>query len=186
MLFRSVVLTESYRSTREITEFTKAMLAGGEPILAIERPGELPCVTRSSGREALSRSVAADVAELVGSGVGSVAVICKTARESWAAFDALKAAPELKGLKPHLVRPGEGRFRRGILVIPSYLAKGLEFEAVVIFDASKNRYAHEADRRVLYTACTRALHRLHVHYAGTPSPFMGGIDPALYRRLEGK
>ena len=181
-----VVLTESYRSTREITEFTRAVLAGGEPILAIERPGELPSVTRSLGRESLSRSVAADVAELVGSGVGSVAVICKTARESWAAFDALKAAPELKITKPHLVTPREGRFRRGVLIIPSYLAKGLEFEAVVIFDAGKNRYSDEGDRRVLYTACTRALHKLHVHYAGVSSPFISGVDPSLYRRLEGE
>lgn len=181
-----VVLTESYRSTREITEFSRAVLAGGEPVLAIERPGELPTVVRSPGRDALSRSVAADIAELAGSGIGSIAVICKTARESWTAYEALKSAPNLQGAKPHLVRPGEGRFRRGILVIPSYLAKGLEFEAVIIFDAGKNRYSDEADRRVLYTACTRALHRLHVHYAGSPSPFVAGVDPALYRRLEGK
>jgi DNA helicase-2/ATP-dependent DNA helicase PcrA len=127
--------------------------------------------------------VAEDVAGLAQSGLGSIAVICKTARESWAAFDSLKSTPELRGRGIHLVKPGENRFRRSILIIPSYLAKGLEFEAVVIFDASLERYGVEADRRVLYTACTRALHRLHVHYAGPPSPFLGDVDPALYQKM---
>lgn len=179
----SVVLTESYRSTREITEFSRAMLAGGEPVQAIERPGELPVVRKSTGRDALARAVASDIAELARSGLSSIAVVCKTARESWSAFDALKAADALKDLKVHLVRPGEKRFRRGIVIIPSYMAKGLEFEAVVIYDASKNRYSHESDRRVLYTACTRALHRLHLHYAGALSPFIASVDPALYQAI---
>lgn len=179
----SVVLTESYRSTREITEFSKAILAGGEPVLAIERPGELPIVRESAGREALAKAVASDVAELARAGLKSIAIMCKTARESWAAFDALKGTDALKGLKVHVVRPGEKRFRRGIVIIPSYMAKGLEFEAVVIYDASKNRYSHESDRRVLYTACTRALHRLRLHYAGALSPFIAAVDPALYQRL---
>lgn len=178
-----VILTESYRSTREITEFTRGLLAGGEPIEAIERPGELPKVFVSPDREALARSVAADVAGLKDSGLTSIAIICKTARESWAAFDNLKAAPGLRGQKISLVKPGEGRFRRGILVIASYLAKGLEFEAVVIYDASKDRYSAEADRRVLYTACTRALHKLHLHYEGVPSPFVANADPALYQSI---
>ncbi|MGE5579090.1 MAG: RNA polymerase recycling motor HelD [Bacillota bacterium] len=178
----SVVLSESYRSTREITEFSRAILAGGEPVLAIERPGELPSVRESAGREALARAVASDVADLARSGLSSIAIVCKTARESWAAFDALKAADALKGLKVHLVRPGEKRFRRGIVIIPSYLAKGLEFEAVVIYDASENRYVHESDRRVLYTACTRALHKLHLHYAGSLSPFIAAVDPTLYQK----
>jgi DNA helicase-2/ATP-dependent DNA helicase PcrA len=177
-----VKLTESYRSTREITEFTKALLAGGEPVEAVERPGELPVLAQSGSREVLARAVAADVAGVRESGLESIAVICKTARESWAAFEDLKALKEFKSLKPRLVGPKESRFRRGVLVMPSYLAKGLEFEAVVIYDAGRTRYRASADRGVLYTACTRALHRLHIHYTGELSPFIAGIDPRLYER----
>jgi len=175
-----VKLTESYRSTREITEFTKAILAGGEPIESIERPGELPVVARSGSREALAQAAAADVAGITADGLKSIAVICKTARESWAAFDDLGGLKEFKAMKPYLVGPLESRFRRGVLVIPSYLAKGLEFEAVVIYDAGRIQYSVPGDRRVLYTACTRALHRLHVHYTGELSPFIAEVDPRLY------
>ncbi len=176
-----VILAESYRSTKDITEFTRGIIAGGEAILAIDRPGEVPALCASRDRGHLGRAVAADVAALAGSGFESIAVICKTARESWTAYEDITAAPELQGRKVHLVKPGQNRFQRGIAVIPSYLAKGLEFEAVVIFDAGSDRYSHEADRRVLYTACTRALHKLHIHYAGTLSPFIASLDPALYR-----
>jgi DNA helicase-2/ATP-dependent DNA helicase PcrA len=178
-----VRLTESYRSTREITEFTRAILAGGEPIQAIERPGELPRVMRSSGRQELGRAIARDVAALCEEGLGSIAVICKTARESWAAYDDIKSLKDLlKDRKPHLVKASEHGFRRGILVIPSYLAKGLEFETVLIYNASQEDYSYPEERHVLYAACTRALHRLHLHYAGELSPFIEAVDPVLYER----
>ena len=176
-----VRLSESYRSTKEITEFTRAILAGGEPVQAVERPGELPVVFESSA-DGLAESVAADVASLRADGFSSIVVICKTARESWAAFDAMKGIREFARLKPRLVKPDDDKFRRGVLVIPSYLAKGLEFEAVVVYDASSGRYRSPSDRRLLYAVCTRALHRLHVHCAGELTPFISEVDPGLYVR----
>lgn len=176
-----VRLTQSYRSTKEIALFTKAILPDGEPVEAVERPGELPVVASSRSREALAEAVAADVAALRRSGLESIAIVCKTARESWIAFNDLMQVKEMKSLKPHLIGPEETRFRRGLLVIPSYLTKGLEFEAVVIYDAGRDRYSTPGDRRVLYTACTRALHRLHIHCLGSPSAFIADMDPGLYR-----
>jgi len=188
-----VRLFESYRSTREITEFTKAILAEGEPVEAVERPGEPPVVTKCNDREELARAIAQDIVTLRDQGFESIAVICRTARESWAAYDDLKSVREEEGekkqsqlteqgerkgqkdhkdLKFYLVTARERRFRRGVLVIPSYLAKGLEFEAVIIYNAGNHNYSHPEDRRVLYTACTRALHRLHLYYTGEISPFV--------------
>jgi len=65
-----------------------------------------------------------------------------------------------------------GNLPRGVAVLPSYLAKGIEFDAVLVWDGSAARYGRERDRRLLYTVCTRALHRLHVYHAGEPSPFL--------------
>lgn len=185
-----VRLTESYRSTRDITEFTRAMLQGGEPVEAIERPGELPLLVRSSGQEDLARDVLTDIRALREDGLTSIAIICKTARESWKAWNDLSAMSVPSG-KPdrkdaiHLVKADDRQFRRGVLVIPSYLAKGLEFEAVVIYDAGVNTYSAPGDRRVLYTACTRALHRLHIHYSGTVSPFISQVGPSMYHEADG-
>jgi DNA helicase-2/ATP-dependent DNA helicase PcrA len=52
------------------------------------------------------------------------------------------------------------------------MAKGLEFDVVLIPDASRNNYSTGLDRKLLYIACTRALHRLSFYYTGEKSPFL--------------
>ena len=47
-----------------------------------------------------------------------------------------------------------------ITILTAQEAKGLEFDAVLIYDTSRRAYAGETDRRKLYVACTRALHQL--------------------------
>lgn len=199
---RFVRLEKSYRSTREITEFTRAILDGGQPVEAIERPGERPVAIRSRDSQTLAAAVAHDIRQLKAEGYESIAVICRTARESWTAFERLhplletmskpKEASRTNGQEDtgpisrqgetgllRLVTKEQRRFVRGVLVIPSYLAKGLEFEAVIIYDAGSKTYSHPDDRRVLYTACTRALHRLHIHHTGDLSPLLAGAEQFL-------
>ncbi|WP_347460502.1 ATP-binding domain-containing protein [Clostridium sp. DMHC 10] len=53
---------------------------------------------------------------------------------------------------------------KGTLIIPSYMAKGLEFDAVIILSTFTENYTNEFDKRLLYVACTRALHRLKLYY----------------------
>lgn len=174
-----VRLSRSYRSTREITEFSKAILEEGEPVEPIERPGERPLVVQAKDRGSLAKAIASDIRELQEQGFESISVICRTARESWSAYESLKK--ELGGAgKIRLVTKHQRKFIRGTLVIPSYLAKGLEFEAVIIYNAGDGTYGHPEDRQVLYTACSRALHRLHLYYTGRLSPMLAGVDPALY------
>jgi len=58
------------------------------------------------------------------------------------------------------------------VIVPAYLSKGIEFDAVIIYDASEDCYGTEDVRRLFYTACTRAMHELQVYTLGEPSPFM--------------
>ncbi|MEW9095311.1 MAG: ATP-binding domain-containing protein [Clostridiaceae bacterium] len=60
------------------------------------------------------------------------------------------------------------------LVIPAYLAKGLEFDVVLIYNAGDENYNGEEERLLLYTACTRALHLLCVYYSGKVTPLLNG------------
>ena len=60
------------------------------------------------------------------------------------------------------------------------LAKGLEFDAVMIHDAGKLVYGAESERTLLYTACTRALHSLSVYFTGEPSPLLPLHKPELF------
>ena len=70
------------------------------------------------------------------------------------------------------------------MLIPVYLAKGLEFDAVIAYDVSAANYG-EAERRLLYIVCTRALHRLILFCPGELSPLLANLDPGLFRILPG-
>ncbi|MDD4439086.1 MAG: ATP-binding domain-containing protein, partial [Tissierellia bacterium] len=59
----------------------------------------------------------------------------------------------------------------GTLILPVYLAKGLEFDAVIVYEANNNNYNTEFDKKLLYIACTRALHRLSLFYTGELTQF---------------
>ncbi|WJH36582.1 ATP-binding domain-containing protein [Paenibacillus sp. CC-CFT747] len=177
---KTVRLFKSYRSTRQIVDFTKALLGEGQPVEAFSRDGELPRLIRAQDDSALADAVAADVRSLRAEGA-SVAVLCHTAEESEQAFAALQKRGETDAV---LITRETETFVTGTVVLPVYLAKGLEFDAVVVYEAGSRRYGRERERKLLYTACTRALHRLHLYYTGEPSPFLAGVPGSLFERQE--
>lgn len=160
-------MTRSYRSTKPIIEFTRRLIPGGEKIVPFERDGEKPVLTQLSDHNELHRSIAAKVAELRSVGNNSIAIICKSAEESKGAYEALSS---IDGIK--LLTKGSTEYEQGVVIIPSYLSKGIEFDAVIIYDASEQAYSNESLRRLFYTACTRAMHHLHLYSIGEPSPFL--------------
>lgn len=168
----AINLTRSYRSTRPIVEFTRGLVPDGERITAFERDGERPILTQLSNRAELHRSIAAKVADLRKRQYSTIAVICKSAAESTAAYNALSDIEEIK-----LVKSGSIEYEQGVVVMPAYLAKGIEFDAVIIYDASAQVYGDESLRRLFYTACTRAMHYLQLYSVGEPSPFLRNVPP---------
>ncbi|USB32163.1 RNA polymerase recycling motor HelD [Paenibacillus sp. YPG26] len=173
-----IILTRSYRSTREIVEFTKGMIPGGEQIQAFNRAGELPKVQRVKDHNQLHQALAEDIEMLRAEGYETIAVICKTAAESLAAYQVLEEVPSVK-----LIKKTTLNFERGIHVIPAYLAKGVEFDAVLIYDGSEASYARETERKLFYTACTRAMHLLHIYSVGEISPFIAQVNPDTFVSL---
>ncbi|WP_342549444.1 RNA polymerase recycling motor HelD [Paenibacillus sp. FSL P2-0089] len=162
-----ISLTRSYRSTYEIVEFTRAMIPGGEKIVPFNRRGEEPLLTLVDSEDDLLSSVEQDVLKLHAEGYHYVAVICKTAEESAQVYRELE-----KRLPVRLVTKETPNFQKGTLVLPAYLAKGVEFDAVIIYDGSAEKYGREHERKLFYTACTRAMHLLHIYSLGQPSPFL--------------
>ncbi|MCM3038349.1 UvrD-helicase domain-containing protein [Paenibacillus motobuensis] len=172
-----IVLQQSYRSTREIVEFTRGMLPGGEAIIPFNRAGEKPEVIVVQGQDDLYAQIKQDVTALRNEGYESIAVICKTAEESKEVHEHLA-----KDLEARLIKKTTLSFEKGVHIIPAYLAKGVEFDAVLIFDGSNNKYTRESERKLFYTACTRAMHLLHVYSAGKPSRFITETDPKSFVR----
>lgn len=166
------VLTKTYRSTKEIVEFTKELVPGGGVIEPFNRSGAKPTVIFAK-RNALDGRIIDKINELQQRGYRTIAVICRTEAESRLAFEALKHEVSL-----HLIEKGTVSYEKGILVIPSYLAKGIEFDAVILYDSSQ--YRTESERKLFYTVCTRAMHELYMFATDGLSPLMLNVPDSTF------
>ncbi|MFX3633646.1 MAG: RNA polymerase recycling motor HelD [Candidatus Pristimantibacillus sp.] len=172
-----IVLTRSYRSTRQIVEFTSEMIEGGERIEPFNRNGEEPSVTKAKNESELQQLVITRIESLRQGGAQSIAVICKTAEESRQKFEELREV--FSDIR--LIQKETATFERGTVIIPAYLAKGVEFDAVIIYNASVDIYGQESERKLFYTACTRAMHELHLYYTNEPTMFLNKAIPSQAR-----
>jgi len=160
-------LKKCYRSSFEINNFAQKILGEGNDSISFERHEAEPEVVFRETQAEIEHALTAKASEYLKQGYGSIAVITKTARDARDIYEKLKDSNRIK-----LVDAPEAEIEKGILVIPAYLAKGLEFDVVLVHDASSANYSTGLDRKLLYIACTRALHRLALFYTGTKSPFI--------------
>ncbi|MGG3468939.1 RNA polymerase recycling motor HelD [Neobacillus pocheonensis] len=166
------VLTKTYRSTKEIVEFTSGLIEGGDQIEPFNRRGKKPVIERTNS-DRLNSSVFEKIKEYERQGHKTIAVICRTAMESKGVFEALK-----NELPLHLIEKGTISYEKGILVIPSYLAKGIEFDAVILYNSSA--YKSESERKLFYTVCTRAMHELYMYATSSISPLLAAAVKDTY------
>lgn len=160
-------LDKSYRSSYEIGRFARQLLGGRDDYESFERHENEPRVSSKSSHDELDSAVLRDIENFQAAGYESIAVICKTGREAEAVYHRLQSKTAMK-----LLNRSEGEIHQGVLVLPTYMAKGLEFDVVVVYDAGSKNYRSEFDRRLLYVACTRALHQLVLYYIDGKSHFL--------------
>lgn len=169
-----VQLTKSYRSTKEITDFTKQILRQGEKIEAFNRRGPKPALWgRSTEQEAIEALV--KILDKNNENQRTTAVITKDLASAKQVAEQLKQ----KGEKATLIATANQRLVPGTLVVPSYLAKGLEFDAVVMWDASKENYHKLDETQLVYTITSRAMYELDIIYIGEKSPLLD-VDSDTY------
>ena len=169
-------LTRSYRSTKQIQAFCHALLSYQEEVDSVNRSGGLPAVTRIEKMQDLIPTLVHSIEDILKNEWHSIAIICKNTYQSTKIYNDLKSHIGLT-----LVIDEDDAFHQGIVVIPSYLAKGLEFDAVLVINADSINYSLDEERHILYTICTRTLHHLSLFYFGRPSPFISGMDKQLYQ-----
>lgn len=162
-----VKLSKSYRSSFEIMQFAQGILPDPD-LVAIRRHGEAPQVLRCESRAEEVDRIREGIDALSGAGHNTLGVICKTQKQAEGTFAALRAA----GHDAHLLGAGSSAFRRGVIVCTAHMAKGLEFDQVVVPEASDRNYHTAMDRNLLYVACTRAMHKLVLTFTGAPSRFV--------------
>ena len=157
----------SYRTTAEITALAnrvrRGLAAGGGDARPVGRHGPEPVLSAVDGAADLPAAVARAVAALRRRDFASIGVVTRTAAR------ARELAPRLAAGAADVqlaLAPGF-ELRGGVVLLPVALAKGLEFDAAVVVDADAATYGPEPfDGRLLYVALTRAMHELHVVWAG--------------------
>lgn len=160
-----VKLFRSYRSTFEITKFAQQLSANPNSI-PMERHGPEPRVIGFDSNEAELTELRQLIAAFRASKHVSLGIICKIQEQAEFVFDALRAHDV------HLLTPESSSFYEGVIVTTAHLAKGLEFDRVIIPFASAKNYQTDVDKSMLYIACTRAMHELTLTYTKACTAFI--------------
>lgn len=168
-----VSLNRSYRSTREITQFAKAFLPRADHIQAFNRAGRLPSVvvTPQPGAVAALRQVLTEQLATY----PTVAVLTKDQASANWLFTRLQLSGPVT-----LLNANDHQLTEGCLIMPAYLAKGLEFDAVIGYDVSNATYQGKAAGDQLYTLATRALHQLTLIAIDELHPLLTQMPATLY------
>ncbi|PRR83390.1 RNA polymerase recycling motor HelD [Clostridium vincentii] len=159
-----VQLTQSYRSTVEIIELAQGALnaqnlglKNAKPVL---RHGEKPYIKKVSHEDEYPKTIDEIIDEVKNKEKSTVAIITKNSEEALILDKILKKKSKYSF---ELIKGKEKEVQKELIIIPSYLTKGLEFDATIIFNPSTETYGDNLlDQRLLYVSLTRALHLEYV------------------------
>ena len=162
-------LSKTYRTTKEIMdkaneviaklpEKEKHQLIFGEPVVNGE--DSIKIIKKENETEIID-SIAKRIKEFKNLGYKSFAIIGKDLKEC--EYIKRKLDKIIENVK--LIRSKDSEYFAGISVVPSYLAKGLEFDSVMLYNANEEKYKKEVlDIKLLYVAITRAMSKLDIYY----------------------
>ncbi len=154
-----ISLNKSYRSTYEITQFSNNII-GRNNIDVIERHGEEVIWQKYSGLEDKINKIVEFVEKSKLEGNKTVGILCKSIEKA----DELHAELQ-KHLKYNYLTIDTLSYSEGVMLAPTFLVKGLEFDSVIIVDADGDNFCTDIDRQALYVASSRAMHKLELLYS---------------------
>lgn len=167
---RLITLNRSYRSTYPITNFAKSLLPNGDEIEAFNRPGKSPEIfIRHNEQECIDALIECAKQELKDE--GTVAIVTKNLNEAKQLHQ-----HTYNQLNPTLLADTDRSLPKGVVIMPIYLAKGLEFDSVIAWNVSKDNYPNADYVGTLYTIATRAMHHLTLISNGTVSPIIANAN----------
>ena len=147
-------LNKTYRSSEEIINYTNKIL-DLRHVSAIRRSEKCEVITRECFSN-IKESLLADL-EMLKTKYKSVAIVTKMDYEADKLYELLYKETGIIKIGLESVD-----YQRHLVVLPAYIAKGLEFDAVIVYTDSNNFYTDE-EKNLFYVACTRAQHQLIVY-----------------------
>lgn len=177
-----VQLDRSYRSTMEIIRFANQIISKYNqeitPAKPVFRSGEPVRVIQAEKNDHF-RAVSKQIKRYQDGGANTIAIITRNEPSAQKAYQALASM----GLELNLITSEQTEYRGGLSVVPIYLSKGMEFDAVLLLDVDDKHYSDQAfDAKLLYVGCTRALHQLSLFYVEKQSPLITEIPQDLYSK----
>ena len=145
-----IELMKTYRSTEEIIAYSNRVL-GLQHVSAIRRDKKMPVIEKEE--KDLETELHSDIAACTGK---SIAIITKNETECHKIYTMLKDT----GIS--MIDNSSKKFNRDLVVTPVYMAKGLEFDSVIIYTEKDNKYT-DSEKYLYYVAITRAQHKLIVY-----------------------
>ncbi len=146
-----ITLTKTYRSTGKIIDYTNKIL-GLNHVTAIRNDKASDIIFRNN---ITKNDFLTDINNLKTISK-SIAIITKNDKEAEKVYNMLKDDLDI------MLIDGFGHIKRDLVVVPSYVVKGLEFDSVIIYTDEDNKY-QEKDKYLFYVACTRAQHNLIIY-----------------------
>ncbi|MDR0266808.1 UvrD-helicase domain-containing protein [Paenibacillus sp.] len=171
-------LTRSYRSTMEIIEFANRILEEGvrSDLLAVPvfRSGNpVRMIPYGSQRQDRLDNLRKGLQKLASGEYRTVAILTRTLHDAKELYEQL--LPDVPDV--HLIDGGKKAYEGGLSVLPVYLSKGLEFDAVIVADADPQHYGTSAwDAKLMYVGCTRALHELWLMHEGPLPDYLQNMN----------
>lgn len=178
------ILQKSYRNTVEISEFATDILYHGSfpvyPVEPIIRHGEPVTVKKCADFTDQVTQTEQIIKQWQSKGLDTIAVVCIDEAEAEKVTSALQGSVEL-----NTGDAGNWEIGEGVMVLPLKYTKGLEFDAVLIFNASEKDYPVEDGYvKQLYVAATRALHELTVLHSGKLTGLIAdSVSPEQKQRM---
>ncbi|MBR2240986.1 MAG: AAA family ATPase [Clostridia bacterium] len=170
-------LKKTYRTTKEIMDvansvisklpdYEKEFIVLGEPV--IDRKNSIN-IQEKENEEELIESINQRINDYLANNYKSIAIIGKDMNECKKLQKSLsKLREDVK-----LIQGKDSEYNAGISIVPSYLAKGLEFDCVIISNANNEKYSNNSlDIKLLYVTITRAMSKLDVFYTGNMSELL--------------
>ena len=164
-------LKKTYRTTKEIMDvansvisklpdYEKEFIVFGEPV--IDRKNSINIQKKENFTD-LVESINQRINEYLNNNYKSIAIIGKDMSEC---KELEKKISKIRN-DVKLIQGKDSEYNAGISIVPSYLAKGLEFDCVIIANANKEKYEDNSlDKKLLYVTITRAMSKLDVFFVG--------------------
>ena len=186
-------LSKTYRTTKEIMnvannvinklpEYEKEFIVLGDPVIdrknsiymqkcnSVKNEKSEKSKNSEKSEKGIVDTINSRINKHIEEGYKSIAIIAKDMKECESIEKQLsKLRNDVK-----LIKGKDSEYNAGISIVPSYLAKGLEFDCVIISNANKHKYTNSSlDIKLLYVTITRAMSKLDILYDGELSEILG-------------